>query len=58
MLKVGLLVGREWSFPPAFIEEVARRDEGVVAEFITLGGTGRVVKCDMNVAGQVPAYDA
>ena len=22
-LKVGLLVGREWSWPPAFIEEVA-----------------------------------
>src|SRR5690349_7100197 len=39
MLKIGLLVGREWSFPPAFIEEVARRDEGVVAEFVKLGGT-------------------
>ena len=39
MLKIGLLVGREWSFPPAFIEEVARRDAGVVAEYVTLGGT-------------------
>jgi hypothetical protein len=39
MLKIGLVVGREWSFPPAFIEEVARRDEGVVAEFVSLGGT-------------------
>lgn len=38
-LKVGLMVGREWSFPPAFIEEVNRRREGVVAEFIKLGGT-------------------
>lgn len=38
-LKVGLLVGREWSFPPAFIDEVNRRNEGVVAEFIKLGGT-------------------
>ena len=38
-LKVGLLVGREWSFPPAFIDEVNRRDEGVVAEFVKLGGT-------------------
>jgi hypothetical protein len=36
-LKVGLIVGREWSFPPAFIEEVARRDEGVVAEYVKLG---------------------
>src|SRR5215475_10996979 len=38
-LKVGLLVGREWSFPPAFIEEVNRRDEGVVAEYVKLGST-------------------
>ncbi len=37
--KVGLIVGREWSFPPKFIEEVNRRDEGVVADFIKLGPT-------------------
>jgi len=35
--KIGLIVGREWSFPPAFIEAVNRRDEGVVAEFVKLG---------------------
>jgi hypothetical protein len=35
--KIGLIVGREWSFPPAFIEEVNRRNEGVVAEFVRLG---------------------
>ena len=39
MLKIGLLVGREWSFPPAFIDEIRRRDVGVEAEFVTLGGT-------------------
>jgi hypothetical protein len=38
-LKVGLLVGREWSFPPALIAEVARRDEGVSVEYVKLGGT-------------------
>jgi hypothetical protein len=38
-LKVGLLVGREWSFPPAFIEEVNGRNEGVTAEYVKLGGT-------------------
>ncbi|HEY7984464.1 MAG TPA: hypothetical protein VID73_09860, partial [Ktedonobacterales bacterium] len=38
-LKVGLLVGREWSFPPAFIEEVNRRGAGVTAELAKLGGT-------------------
>lgn len=37
-VKVGLIVGREWSFPPAFIDEVARRDEGVVADYVKLGG--------------------
>lgn len=38
-LKVGLLVGREWSFPPAFIEEVNGRNAGVTAEYAKLGGT-------------------
>lgn len=38
-LRIGLLVGMEWSWPPAFIEEVNRRNQGVVAEFIKLGGT-------------------
>ncbi len=37
-VRVGLIVGREWSFPPKFIEEVNRRDRGVVAEYVTLGG--------------------
>jgi hypothetical protein len=35
--KIGLIVGREWSFPPAFIEEVNRRDAGVTAELVKLG---------------------
>jgi hypothetical protein len=39
MHKVGLIVGREWSFPPAFIAELTKRDEGVMAEFVMLGGT-------------------
>ena len=39
MLKVGLLVGREWSFPPALIEAVALRDAGVAVEYVRLGGT-------------------
>jgi hypothetical protein len=38
-LKVGLLVGREWSWPPAYINEVNSRDAGVVAEYVKLGGT-------------------
>lgn len=38
-LRIGLLVGREWSFPAAFIEEVNRRNEDIVAEYVNLGGT-------------------
>ncbi|MCU0623354.1 MAG: hypothetical protein MUF53_05750 [Gemmatimonadaceae bacterium] len=37
--RIGLVVGREWSFPPAFIDEVNGRDTGVVAEFAKIGGT-------------------
>lgn len=35
--RIGLLVGREWSWPPAFIEEVNRRNAGVTAEYVRLG---------------------
>lgn len=40
MKKIGLLVGREWSWPPAFIDEVNKRGAGVTAELVKLGGTG------------------
>ena len=36
--RIGLFVGREWSWPPAFIEEVSNRDQGVVAEYASVGG--------------------
>ena len=41
MVKVGLLCGREFSFPPAFLERVNElgKKEGVTAEFVKLGGT-------------------
>ena len=63
MLKIGLVTGREWSFPPAFIEEVKRRNEGVVAEYVTLGGTkmedaaGYAVIID-RISHEVPYYRA
>src|SRR5687768_13212318 len=40
-VKIGLFVGMEWSWPPAFIEEVnSRSDEtGVSAEFAKISGT-------------------
>jgi hypothetical protein len=36
--RIGLFVGREWSWPPAFIAEVNKRDQGVVAEYARVGG--------------------
>ena len=36
--RVGIVVGREWSWPPEFIKEVNGRDVGVVAEFAQMGG--------------------
>lgn len=60
-LKIGLLVGREWSFPPAFIEEVNRRPDGVAAEYVRLGGTRMTEPCPYEViidriSHEVPYY--
>jgi hypothetical protein len=60
-LKIGLFVGREWSFPPAFIEEVNRRDEGVIAEYVKIGGTIMDEPCPYaviidRISHEVPYY--
>jgi glutathione synthase/RimK-type ligase-like ATP-grasp enzyme len=39
MKKVGIMVGRERSFPLAFMERVNARSAGVTAEWVKLGGT-------------------
>lgn len=59
--RIGLLVGREWSWPPAFIEEVNRRNVGVVAEYVKLGGTRQDESCPYDVivdriSHEVPYY--
>ena len=61
MKKVGLLCGREWSFPPKFIEAVARRNAGVVAEYAKLGGTRMNEPCPYavlvdRISHEVPYY--
>ena len=38
-IRIGVLRGRENSFPDAFIEKVNAMDRGVTAEYIQLGGT-------------------
>ena len=49
MAKIGLLCGREHSFPPAFLERVNAlgAHDGITAEYVTLGGT---------VMGRAPEY--
>jgi hypothetical protein len=60
-LKVGLIVGREWSFPPHFIDEVNRRNEGVTAEYVTLGAPRMDEPCEYaviidRISHEVPFY--
>ena len=59
--RVGLIVGREWSFPPAFIDEVARRDAGVMAEMVSIGAVAMDQPCPWDVivdriSHEVPFY--
>lgn len=59
--RIGLIVGREWSFPPAFIDEVNGRDQGVTAGFATIGGThhDEPVPYDVlidRISHEVPTY--
>lgn len=60
-LKIGLLVGMEWSWPPAFIDEVNKREAGVVAEFVKIGGTrmnepGEYAVIIDRISHEVPYY--
>jgi glutathione synthase/RimK-type ligase-like ATP-grasp enzyme len=49
MLKVGLLVGRERSFPEALIHEVNERNAGVTAEYIKIGEVSSAEPCPYHV---------
>src|SRR5262249_52042077 len=57
----GLLVGRENTFPPAFLEEVKRRAADVRAEYARLGGTRMDEPCPYavvidRISHEVPYY--
>src|SRR5205085_3405316 len=59
--RIGLFVGREWSWPPAFIEAVNDRDSGVVAEFAKIGAPHFDEPCPYDVcidriSHEVPMY--
>lgn len=61
--KVGLLVGQEWSFPPALMEEINRRSIDVAAEYAKLGGTPMNAPCPYavlvdRISHEIPYYRA
>jgi carbamoylphosphate synthase large subunit len=62
-MKIGLLVGREGTFPPALIKEINDRQAGVTAEFIKLGGVRMAEACQYDVivdriSHEIPFYRA
>ncbi len=61
--KVGLLVGREGTFPQAFIDYVKNRNAGVEVEFVKLGGSKMDEPCEYKVlidriSHEVPYYSS
>ncbi|MBI3654273.1 MAG: hypothetical protein HY231_24865 [Acidobacteria bacterium] len=62
-MKIGVLVGREATFPAALINEINRRNAGVTAEYIKLGGVPMAEKCPYEVivdriSHEIPFYRA
>lgn len=60
-MKVGVIRGRENSFPDAIVAEINRRDCGISAEFVQLGGTTCGEACPYSVildriSHEVPYY--
>ncbi|MDF1503477.1 hypothetical protein [Roseisolibacter sp. H3M3-2] len=59
--RVGLFVGREWSFPPAFVQAVERRDANVQAELAKIGAPrfdepSPYDLCIDRISHEVPVY--
>lgn len=62
-MKIGVLVGREATFPPALINEINSRNAGVTAEYIKLGGIRMGAPCEYRlivdrISHEVPFYRA
>ena len=57
-MKVGLLIGREDSFPQAFIDRVNSSGSGVTAELIKLGGTSMDEKIPYSVIVDRMSHEA
>jgi hypothetical protein len=62
-MKIGLLVGREGTFPPALIAEINRRNVGVTASYVKIGAVELTAPCQYDViidriSHEVPFYRA
>jgi hypothetical protein len=62
-MKIGLLVGREQSFPAGFIGKINSMNVGLTAEHLSLGGIKAVDPCDYRViidriSHEIPYYRA
>ena len=62
-MRIGILVGREGTFPPALIKEINSRNAGVTADYVKLGGVRMAEKCEYDVivdriSHEIPFYRA
>ncbi|MBI4468822.1 MAG: hypothetical protein HY650_05800 [Acidobacteria bacterium] len=62
-MKIGILVGRETSFPNAFVEHINGLKAGATADLIKIGGVREIDTCDYRViidriSHEVPFYRA
>ncbi|MCS6884675.1 MAG: hypothetical protein RMM17_03205 [Acidobacteriota bacterium] len=60
-MKIGILVGRENTFPPALIERINSLNRGVTAEYIKIGGVKEKQPCPYRVildriSHEIPFY--
>ena len=62
-MKIGILVGREGTFPQALINEINRRNAGVTAEYVTVGGVRMAEQVEYDtivdrISHEIPFYRA
>lgn len=62
-MKIGILVGRENTFPPALIERINSMNRGVTAEYVKIGGVKETQECPYKVildriSHEIPFYRA
>ncbi len=61
--RIGLIIGREWDWPEAFMAEIAARETNIQAELVQIGGTFMDEVCNYPViidrmSHEIPYYRA